>query len=752
MEAAGPPSRPQHRRNASSKSNLFRALVSPAKVRAGSDESDATYSALTPGSRTTTVPLLPPDHPHVQAEKGKVLGERGHNARSPPSASPSKSRTQRGTAGIGVSKTSHDFTATSASPTKKSRRDEGTTMEPKKSNSSTNLTGMFARMNRSSKDLSALDTKAKDKENTTPPSSSNGPAHNATTTPIWAQYASTARGREGASRPGTRDGIESSVDVNEEIKKYTPREYSPSKQRNFNGTFEQPKIRPTLSTRPQSAIFGTDMSAGVGRRGGGDRTTLGMGGRKSEDLDRRKYNDDRITLEKHTDRKTSGSSAEVPPPKETLNVIKRGSRVMAAVAVFQGKDKSTQQVPAKSEEAVLDEKQVDKAFEAVLVSRNIPEPMRQKMRSLTLRVKADFVKQDQEASKHAGSSPPGTATHDFATSPKKAMDSSPVEGKKVEEEDTKSTKRSRGRSRTFTFSKGDKRSTSSSPTKKQRSHSKPRPISTAATPTKDRSPTTPTTPRASFDKRHSGAPAVPADYIKYLQQHQDVTKLEVGRLHKLRILLRNETVAWVDTFLSLGGMVEITELLHRILGIEWREEHEDQLLHEALLCLKGLCTTERAMAELEKIADRLFKALISVMFDFEAKRGPAEYTTRGVVMTVMCKSKYLRYRQLLEHILTITSHLPRLRDLISNQIRASRPPDPRLPRRTTQTPDRTAPRLRPRHARSTPLQIMGQRSDQRDQRSLLDLPAPPQRHPTSAPQQRQIHRLGDPRCRHPRRR
>ena len=129
----------------------------------------------------------------------------------------------------------------------------------------------------------------------------------------------------------------------------------------------------------------------------------------------------------------------------------------------------------------------------------------------------------------------------------------------------------------------------------------------------------------------------PADYIKYLQKHQDVAKLEVGRLHKLRILLRNETVAWVDTFLSLGGMTEISDLLHRILAIEWREEHEDQLLHEALLCLKGLCTTERAMAELDKVADRLFKALISVMFDFEAKRGPAEYTTRGVVISVMCK-------------------------------------------------------------------------------------------------------------------
>jgi hypothetical protein len=344
-------------------------------------------------------------------------------------------------------------------------------------------------------------------------------------------------------------------------------------------------------------------------------------------------------LEKSNDHKVSRSSTE-QPAKEKLNVTKRGSRVMAAVAAFQGKDKNTQQVPLKKEEAPLDEKEVEKAFEAVLDSRNVPEPMRQKMRSLTLRVKADFVKQDQEASKHAGSSPPGSAGQDVATSPTKNAETSPTETKQAEEEETKTTKRSRARSRTFTFSKGDKRSVSSSPSKKQRSESKTRPISTVATPTKDRSPTTPTTPRSSFDKRNSGVPAVPVDYIKYLQQYQDVTKLEVGRLHKLRILLRNETVAWVDAFLSLGGMTEINNLLHRILAIEWREEHEDQLLHEALLCLKGLCTTERAMAELAKVADRLFKALIGVMFDFEAKRGPAEYTTRSVVMTVLCESSH----------------------------------------------------------------------------------------------------------------
>lgn len=46
--------------------------------------------------------------------------------------------------------------------------------------------------------------------------------------------------------------------------------------------------------------------------------------------------------------------------------------------------------------------------------------------------------------------------------------------------------------------------------------------------------------------------------------------VEVGKLHKLRILLRNETVTWVEFFISVGGMDELVKLLYRILKVEWR--------------------------------------------------------------------------------------------------------------------------------------------------------------------------------------
>ncbi|KAK0271880.1 hypothetical protein LTS00_016444 [Friedmanniomyces endolithicus] len=612
-----PAHRPGHKRNASSKSNLLRAFVSSKSKAAASEDPQ-------PAMRPQSMHFLPPDHPH--AAKAQVLGERQGNVQSPPS-SPSKQQRS-----VAVPKPAKTSTTTKVKV--KTMDDAG---PPKKSKSSTNLSAIFAKMNRSSKDLSA--TVQKDKENTTPPSSSAGQLD----TPIWAQFASPEKGKP-SSRPSTRDSKSSSRNVADEIARYTPGDYSPSKQRNFNGSLDQPSMRPTLNSRPKSAyVLPTEVwTEAIGRRVSGQRASIEgrvseeTHRRESEEPHRRASGDRPILLKRsHTERKASGSSAEQASVKEKLSVLKRGGRVMAAVAAFQGKGKADQPT---SQEHGLDPSAVDEAFEAVLHSRQIPEPMRQKMRSLTLRVKADFVKQDL-GSKNAGNSPDGSLTSGSkgsARSPEDARKGDSPDDRRSREADVKSTKRSRSRprSRTFTFSKGDKRGDTS--TTKERSKSKSRPLSFHIP--SDNTATSPTTgtPKSPFGSlgRKPAASALPADYIKYLQTNRDATKIEVGRLHKLRILLRNETVAWVDSFLALGGMTEIVSLLHRIMGLEWREEHEDQLFHETLLCLKGFCTTERAMEELAKVADELFPALLGMLFD-EEKKGPAEYGTRTVIINVL---------------------------------------------------------------------------------------------------------------------
>ncbi|KAM3416901.1 hypothetical protein BST61_g8489 [Cercospora zeina] len=523
---------PGHRRNASSKSNILRSLVS-SKGRPVGPEQTATNAKQ--DGKPYKAPMAP------SSSRG-VLGERQNNAQSPPT-SPNKRKDTWG----------------------KSSRDKAkdNQVKPKKSKSSTNLAGVFARMNRSSKDLSKTVNAEKNKENDCPVEHES-----AAPTPIWAQMVTKSDLSGHKERPST-SSKPSSHDLLAEINRYTP-----------SDPVYDPHCR------------GIDLRASI-----------------------------------HLTEK------EVGRLKTKWDALVRTEKVMAAVAMFQGKTKDRSSSKEKEkEEPPLDPKAVDAQFEAVLAARNIPEPMRQKMRSLTMRVKADFIRQDQGAGKN--NSPPASVTsldkantsHHFTTETKVPI---------KDEEDSKSTKRSRTRSRTFTFSRGKKeQKDDGSPAKKPRSQSRSRPTSIVI-PSDNVSKTslTPTTPTGSYGRQHGGL-AVPGDYIAYLRQNPDPTKVEVGRLHKLRILLRNETVSWVDAFITQDGMHEIIELLKRTMAIEWREDHEDQLLHESLLCLKGLCTTERAMVELNKFADDLFPALIAMLFD-EEKKGPAEYATRTIIFNVL---------------------------------------------------------------------------------------------------------------------
>ena len=66
-----------------------------------------------------------------------------------------------------------------------------------------------------------------------------------------------------------------------------------------------------------------------------------------------------------------------------------------------------------------------------------------------------------------------------------------------------------------------------------------------------------------------------------------------------------------------------------------REDHEDLLLHNTLNCLKALLTTSLAMTHLHNIQSRLFPALLALLFSSgESKKGPAEFTTRNLIMSL----------------------------------------------------------------------------------------------------------------------
>lgn len=93
--------------------------------------------------------------------------------------------------------------------------------------------------------------------------------------------------------------------------------------------------------------------------------------------------------------------------------------------------------------------------------------------------------------------------------------------------------------------------------------------------------------------------------------------------------------------------------------IYYREEHEDNLLHEVLLCLKALCTTALAQKRLSEIQSTLFPELLAMIFD-EERKGPAEFTTRNIISDLLLT--YLKSAPLQERSHRARTLLSYLRD------------------------------------------------------------------------------------------
>ncbi|KAI0133599.1 armadillo-type protein [Xylariales sp. AK1849] len=315
--------------------------------------------------------------------------------------------------------------------------------------------------------------------------------------------------------------------------------------------------------------------------------------------------------------KHDGSSAKLSPSK-TQRGLKAFTRGLVGSRTEASTAESSGQVV---DPTALDPKDVDKHLEAMLNRRNIPENQRYKMRNLADTIKMEFIRQDW-AESHMALNRPGTNDSDTSLN----------EG---QERERGRPKKSRGMSFTISRNSG-KKSEPNSPTKKQKGDG------TIGRHFRSKSTDSVASERPSSSGSGSGNGILskiklqqgPADFVTYLRKVQKPELVEVGKLHKLRLLLRNETVAWTDEFVRQGGMEEIVGLLHRIMEVEWREEHEDALLHENLLCLKALCTTGLALQYLHSIQGTLFPALLRMVFDPE-KKGPSEFTTRGIITSVL---------------------------------------------------------------------------------------------------------------------
>ncbi|RMZ82524.1 hypothetical protein DV737_g2032, partial [Chaetothyriales sp. CBS 132003] len=311
------------------------------------------------------------------------------------------------------------------------------------------------------------------------------------------------------------------------------------------------------------------------------------------------------------------------------------SRVLEALSTLGGRSKESAPSTRPNDEARLSGEQLDSAFEAVLEARNIPHNMRDTMRNLKPELKAALMRGDRSGSECSRTCAQPTDGRQRGRSATKRDERPKSEEGCGGGGGGHARSRSRPRSGILTLSKRD----DSSPTKRDKSTTRPR--SKSRPKSVDLSALRPTSSSRSMASPGSVASlatadsaATPGDFIHYFHEVQKPSLIEVGKLHKLRILLRNESVNWTDHFVRKGGMNELVSLLYRISKIEWREEHEDHLLHETLLCLKALCTTELALHKFGEIEDEFFPTILNMLFDPERK-GPSEFSTRGVIVSLL---------------------------------------------------------------------------------------------------------------------
>jgi hypothetical protein len=495
--------------------------------------------------------------------------------------------------------------------------------KPKKSKSSTNLSSLLRKKSKKSLKEPTLDRNRNQENITANASAASAP------TPIWVQLATQPLEDQNGRLhyPQTRrDNIEA------EIALYTPKDYSefrPS-QRNFHdsqilATSPRPPQRPFLEHKSsRSSIF-------------------------KEDLD--EDQPPALVRPKSRDQNTSrpSSSRQVAPrpplqsqPSSTSQVSdsnqKRGSKVLAAIGTLNLSSRPQKTSPVKDQEShqqPLTTMELDSAFERVLDSLNVPLNMRDTMRALKPEVKAGLIKGERIGSGSSVSSVESELSNLRPSARSPIKDASQWSGNSEDRKESKRS-RSRPRSRVFTLTKRE----DSSPTKKQKSDESARSRSKTRPKSVDMSISRPGSSRSiqsSSSLTSLASPesaASPSDFIHYLREVQRPELVEVGKMHKLRILLRNESVMWTDAFTKKGGMDEIVQLLYRIVKIEWREEHEDNLLHETLLCLKALCTTSLALQRLTDIRDVLFPTVLRMLFD-EERKGPSEFSTRNIIVSLL---------------------------------------------------------------------------------------------------------------------
>ncbi|EIW57226.1 uncharacterized protein TRAVEDRAFT_168855 [Trametes versicolor FP-101664 SS1] len=142
----------------------------------------------------------------------------------------------------------------------------------------------------------------------------------------------------------------------------------------------------------------------------------------------------------------------------------------------------------------------------------------------------------------------------------------------------------------------------------------------------------PVAPLKTNKDKKKAAVITPEKYVGILLGHSSTT-LDIEVVKKLRLLLRNESASWTDVFVRAGGYEAILTRLNEILDVEWREEqHDDQMLHELLRCVKALTTSSVGCNALRAICPAPFDKLVTLLY---SDKRPGEIGTRQLIVELL---------------------------------------------------------------------------------------------------------------------
>ncbi|KAK9372685.1 armadillo-type protein [Lipomyces chichibuensis] len=123
----------------------------------------------------------------------------------------------------------------------------------------------------------------------------------------------------------------------------------------------------------------------------------------------------------------------------------------------------------------------------------------------------------------------------------------------------------------------------------------------------------------------------PDNFVEYLFA-TTLADISVSTARELKRSLRCERLQWMERFLNRDGIDTISRLLIELTKLQWREDKEDNLFHELMLCLKTISEFEVGRVHLTSIAPLLFPRLIDFMF---SDKQPTYFADRGLIVSLI---------------------------------------------------------------------------------------------------------------------